>query len=284
MRLVSVALCLLAGAAGCSLVIGTEGLAGEAPGPTPYDAAAFPDGLDASLDGAQGTDGAAVVDGAALRGCGLYADASFCQDFDDPTTALSASTWTSADTAGPAGTITLVEAGAASQPNAARLALLDASNGCESLPLSKQFQGARSALKMRVAVRADGLGTFLAVVAAPSATPGNSYRVLLAFEKPGSSTGYLSAFVQKHDASGFINITSNTLPFTSDPVGKDFVVGVEITAAPSASIIVREGGRALTLTAPSDLTIVDARVDLGPYCQAVARTFTFDDLAIWTTP
>ena len=278
----SVALCLLAGAAGCSLVIGTDGLSGEAPNLNPNDAAASPDGA----DGAQGTDGAAVVDGAdaGLRGCGLYADASFCQDFDDPTTALSASTWTSADIAGPAGTITLVEAGAASQPYAARLALLDASNGCEFLRLSKQLPGTRSALKARVAVRADGLGTFLAVVAAPSTTPGNSYRLLLAFEKPGSSTGYLSAFVQKHDASGFSDVTSDTLPFTSDPVGRDFVVDVEITAAPSASIIVREGGRALTLTAPSDLTIVDARVDLGPYCQSVARTFTFDDLAIWTSP
>ena len=34
----------------------------------------------------------------------------------------------------------------------------------------------------------------------------------------------------------------------------------------------------------ADATIVDGRVDLGPYCESVARTFTFDDLAIWTSP
>jgi hypothetical protein len=277
-----VALCLLVTAAGCSLVIGTDGLAGDATSTGPTDAAS-PD-ADASLD-APSSDGAtADASDAGLRGCALYADASFCQDFDDPTTALSSTTWTLVDTADPAGTISLVEAGAVSLPNAARMELLDASNGCESLRLSRSFLGPLSGLTVRAAVRPEGLGDFLAVVAAPTSLPGPTYRVLVAFEKPGMSVGYLSAFIQKHDSTGFTNFPSATLPFTSDPLGRDFVVSVEITAAPNPKVLVREGTRVLTLPAPADLAITDSRIDFGPYCQATSRTFTFDDIAIWAFP
>jgi hypothetical protein len=262
--------------------VGTDGLAGGATATPGGDGG----GVDAALvDGAQPPDASSDGgDAGAVRGCGLYPDATFCEDFDEPSTALSMSTWTDTSVGDPQGTITLVEAGAASPPSAARIALVSAATNCEYMKLSRSFVGALSRFETRFVVRPDTLGNFFVAVAAPSTTPGATYRVILSFEKPGTSTGYMSAFVQKHQGGTFSDFSVDTLPFTTDPLGKSFEVGVELTAAPNPKIIVREGTRALPLTTPADLAITNPRVDLGPYCQGEMTAFTFDDVAIWATP
>lgn len=278
MRLVSVVVCLVIAATGCSLVVSTDGLTGDTSGTPANDAAA----ADASLDGAQAADG--PLADAGLRGCGLYTDATFCQDFDDPKTALAASTWTVADTADPGGTITLVEAGAVSAPNAARLSLLDTSGGCEYLRLSRAFTGSLSGLSTRFSVRPESEGIILALVAASSELPGATYRLLLGFDKPQGSKGQLYAFVQKHEAGVFSEFSSDSLPFDVDPFGRSFDITVEATVAPNAKVAVREGSRALTLAAPPALALTDARIDYGPYCRDKTTTVTLDDVVIWATP
>lgn len=275
MRLASVVVCLVAAVAGCSLVVGTDGLTGEMPA---NDAGA----QETSLDGAQASDG--PLGDAGARGCGVYTDATFCQDFDDPTTALSASTWTVADTADPGGTITLVEAGAVSLPNAARLSLLDTTSGCQYLRLSRTFTGSLSGLSTRLSIRPDSEGIFLALVAAPSETPGATYRVLVGFDKPRGSAGQLFVLVQKHESGGFSDFSSDSLPFDASPFGRSFDVAVEVTAAPNAKVVVREGVRTLTLAAPPALAITGARIDYGPYCRGETTTVTLDDVVIWATP
>lgn len=278
MRWVSVVVCLVAAAAGCSLVVGTDGLTGDASGTPVNDAAA----ADASLDGAQASDGPQAEGGdAGSRGCGLYPDATFCQDFDDPRTALSASTWTVAETADPGGTITLVEAGAASAPNAARLSLLDTTSGCEYLRLSRELTGSLSGLSTRFSIRPDSGGIFLALVAASSELPGATYRVLVGFDRGPGSKGQLFAFVQKHEAGVFTEFSSSSLSFDADPYGRSFDIAVEVTAAPNAKVVVREGERALTLDAPPALALTDARIDYGPYCRGETTTVTLDDVVIW---
>lgn len=268
-------------ATGCSIVIGTSGLSGGGNDAASGDAAATGDATSPGADGSQGAD--AAIGDAGARGCALYTDATFCQDFDDPATALSASTWSSTDTTKPGGTITLVAPGSVSTPNAARIELVDASSGCAYQQLSKEFPGARSSLTARFSVRPESTGFIVAIVAAPSELPGATYRLLLGFEKAGTP-GVLHAFVQQHQGGTFSDYAFDSLPFGSDPLGRSFEVSVEIKAAPDAKIVVREGGRTSMLNAPPSLAINDARIDLGPYCSDHAAAVSFDDVAVWTTP
>ncbi len=285
-RVLSIAVSVLVTAAGCSLVVGTDGLSGEAPGIGPSDAASG-DAPEVSLDGAQATDAPALDGGdAGLRGCALYPDATFCQDFDDPATALSVAPWSASDVGEPGGAITLVSAGAASPPNAARLALFDAGTGCKYIQLSKNFPGTFSGLTARLSVRPESNSNFLAVVAAPTSLPGASYRILVSFDKLAASKSQLYAFVQKYESGVFSDFSSGTIDYSIDPFGgQTFDVTVEMKAAPNASIIVREGARQLVLAAPPALKITsEARVDIGPYCSDMPATFTFDDVAVWAFP
>lgn len=279
-RVVSVLAALLLAAGGCSLVVGTDGLSGTAVD-APTDAGGT---LDALVEATTQADAGDAGDGAVAKGCAAYADASFCQDFDDPTTALATSTWTDTDVGAAKGTITLVSAGAVSAPNAARLSLLDGTGGCRFEQLARRISGTFKTYSTRMTVRADTTGTFLAAVAAPSTMPGKSYRVLVSIFKPNATESILRALVQQHDSGTFSDFFSASLPFDAPPFGRDLDVTVEMTAAPNAKILVREGSRMLPLSAPADLAFIDPRVEIGPYCSGAAQTFTFDDVVMFTGP
>jgi hypothetical protein len=258
-------------------VVGTEGLSGDT-----ATASGDGGGLDASLDGAQPGD--AMTTDANARGCALYPDATFCQDFDDPVTALSTTTWTSTDVGEPQGKIELVDAGAVSPPNAARIALVDAGAGCGYVQLSRKFQGTYAKMVARFSVRPETQGNFVAMVGAPSNLPVATYRVVLGIYKPSASSGSLAVYVQKYQASTPSDFTSGEIPFDVDPYGRTIDVSIEMTASPNPRMVVTQDGKKLELAVPPTLPITDPRVDFGPYCRGTAAAFAFDDVAMWLTP
>lgn len=269
------AACLVV-AAGCSLVVDTSDLSG---GGSAGGSDAATDTIaanDASLDGT-------ALDGgdAGAKGCALYADAAFCQDFDDASTALTTTTWTDSDVAETRGTITLVAEGASSAPNAARIALVTTVGDCNYLRLSKTFLGSMTSFTTRLTVRPDSDDTFVVVVAKPTNLPGTSYRVIVGAERNGNGTYSLYGFVQKYLAGVFSDSGGRSMIFDSTPIGRNLDITVEIATSPARSIVLREGTRALTLPAPIDLELNEPRFDLGPYCRATAAAFTFDDVAAW---
>lgn len=266
--------CLVA--AGCSLVVDTSGLSGGGSA----------GGSDAATDTIATNDGAldgTAVDGgdAGAKGCGRYADATFCQDFDDAATALTTPTWTASDVGEARGTITLVAEGASSAPNAARIALVSTVGDCNYLLLSKTFPGPVTSLITRVTVRVDVEDAFLVVVAKPTTAAGPSYRVIVGTERLAGGIFKLYGFVQKYLAGTFSEFAVQTMPFDTTPFGRNLEITVELTTAPTRSIVIREGARTLTLPAPPDLDLDGPRFDLGPYCRRTQATFTYDDVAAW---
>jgi hypothetical protein len=265
--------------AGCSLVVGTDGLSGET-----ATAGGDGGGVDASHDGAQPGDGGATTTDATARGCTVYPDATFCEDFDDPLTALSTTKWTSTDVGQPQGTIALVQAGAVSAPNAARLALVDAGAGCGFLKLARKFVGTYSSLLAHFSVRPETDGNFVAMVGAPANLPVATYRVILGIYRPSGSSGSLLAYVQKYVAGASSDFTSGEIPFDTDPLGRTIDMSIEMTASPNPRMVVTQGGKRLELAVPPTLPLSDPHVDFGPYCRGAASAFAFDDVAIWATP
>lgn len=276
---------LVSFAAGCTLAVDLDGLAGDAQGggdggdggveaSVASDAATRDAGTEAGAD--------ADADTAAPAGaCAGFPAASFCQDFDDSTTALTPTTWNSAPLAIAAGNATLVSEGAVSAPNAARVALTTPQNDCNTVQLSRLFPGQSSALTASVSVRPGGAGTFLAVIAAPSSTKGATYRVLLSIPPENNR---VNAFVQMHLNGTFTGFAFDVLPLAQPPIGRNLALTVELAGAPNPSIKVHEGKQVVTLPAPSDLLILNAVVAIGPYCELAPVAFTFDDLVVYAAP
>lgn len=268
-------------AAGCTLAVDLDGLAGEAPGgdsglegSAAIDAAPPDGGAEAGADADPEAAAPAV-------GCARFPDASFCQDFDDAKAALASATWNGPPLAIATGSATLTAEGAVSVPNAARIALTMPVTDCNTVQLSRLFPGRSSALTTSVSVRPGGAGTFLAVIAAPSTTTGATYRVLLSIPPENNR---VNAFVQMHLNGTFSGFSFDVLPMTLPPVGRNLALTVELVGAPSPSVIVREGKQLVTLPAPSDLLIKDATVALGPYCESAPVAFTFDDVVVHAAP
>ena len=260
-------------ATGCTLAVSLDGLAGP-----PVIAG------DGGVDATSAVDGAPTDAGTeaavAVVGCARFPDAAFCQDFDDPKTALAPASWSDPPLDTTRGSASLVSEGASSAPNAVRLALTTTPTDCEYVQLSRSFADRFSALTTKVSARIDSGGAFLAVIAAPSSRSGPTYRVLLAL---ADTKDGVYAAVQKHLNGNFTDFSSQTLVLTTPPIGRDLALSVELTGAPTPSVKLREGSQVLDLPAPSDLVIEDALVQIGPYCLGRPVAFTFDDLVVFTT-
>ena len=264
-------------AIGCSLVVDVDGLTGGAL-----------DGGGGTADGAvesspesgpSGKPGDATDEGSP-RGCARFADASFCQDFDEPTSALSPPTWNAYLPDGSVGDFSLVTDGAVSAPNAARATLTSSTSDCGFNQLTRSFPGSFGTLMTRASIRVESNGIVFAVVAAQAEGAGRSYRVLLTIE----SDGALGIAVQQYDSGNFTDVYSTINPLDEDPFARSVDLSVAITMAPSPSIVVTAGAKTFVIPGPADLSIKNPDIEIGQYCRAIAARYIYDDVAVWVGP
>lgn len=215
-----------------------------------------------------------------LSGCARYGSPTFCVDFESPG-ALS-TTWTSSDAVGSSrGTIVLSGANVVSPRNAAFFDLTKPSGDCTYLQLERGFPGNYRGFSFRADYRAETEGFFTSFVVEPRAKLFYNFLFRVAPLK-------VSVSIQRYEelpdaAERYAFVAGTDIPLVVDSRGRYVAVEVELLPGSANATLVVDGVRA-PFTMPSDLTVTNPKLAVGPYCSPGTQRVTVDDVVLRLTP
>ena len=262
----------LALGAGCTLLNNLDGFASGA------------GGVDTGLDAATregGGDGAAGIEGGSDAGtsvgCGRYADASFCVDFEGPDP-LGPATWTENNLTSTKGTIALSKSPVVSPVNALRFDLTKSgAGGCDYLVMKRAFPGSFSKLTTRFAMRAEAEGIHFTVNFQPQ--PNLAFTLIAVV---GSGT-LLRLFAQSYDNVDVVEVAGQNGQLSRTAVGRWVDVTFEATTATRTATLTVDDVK-VGITLPAGFAVTAPKLVVGPYCLDHPAQVSFDDLAAWLAP
>jgi hypothetical protein len=203
-------------------------------------------------------------------GCGHLRDAEFCDDFDQPNS-LSPSTWTNFDDAG---TISLADDDRISAPYSAHF--VTSGNGdCGYLRAERVFPGERYIITARLSVRAKTPGTFLGMQSGP---PSTAPRCDLEVGFADATTILLTRYTKSAD--GGVSTLNQEIALATSGFVTWLDVSLEFNGITRYATL-RVGDQVTDVPMPSDFSLVNARVAIGPICSGDAD-LRIDDFAVFT--
>jgi len=210
-------------------------------------------------------------------GCGRFADATFCVDFEGPSP-TTVPTWTKSelattDVAGAAIALTTVDP--VSPPNALRITASGVSGSCHYLRLIKRFSGTATAVTTRYRVRARSESVHFAL--ATQASPGHSFSAIVVLGTPVS----VGLLVQRNDNDTVVNVAQKNTNLTTAWTDRWLDVRLEVTTQPSrkATLFVEEAR--IDIALPADFAANEPDLSIGGYCFDSDLGLDYDDFATW---
>lgn len=229
--------------------------------------------------GETGVDGGdAAIPMVDAAGCGRFADASFCIDFEGPSPTL-APPWTESEmrSGAGAGVIALTTVDPISPPNAVRISAPGVSGGCDYLRLIKRFSGNATGVTAKYRVRTASANPHFAL--GTKGSPGLSFSVIVALGTPRTVT----MIVQRNNNSTVTSVAQESKDLTAPWPGRWLDVKVELTTLPSPKVTLFADEVRIDVALPAEFAANDPDLSIGGYCFGSDVLFDFDDFATWVT-
>lgn len=212
-------------------------------------------------------------DAAPLLGCKAMMDASFCEDFDDPSP-FAPTIWSTVDLDSSVGTISLDDTSATSPPNAASFVVPSSAPGCSYLRLTRRFLGTFAAVKVHAAIRMATIGNAFNFTVG-SAT---NFTLLTQFDDNSATVR-----LQKYDGVTLSDSVFVILPLDTTPIARWLALDMSYVGS-THQLTVTLGNSTKSRTLPTEFEAIDPGIGIGPYCSGGATSMTVDDVSVYLTP